>query len=115
MNLGTIGAVACAALTLSGCAMTSDVMDAGNGVYMISAHATPIRGGATGADRVAYQDANAFCAKKDPSLHAIVVDASERDVSQGSVGGSWNNNGGSVGGGIFAFGNANLRFKCGPS
>ncbi len=46
-------------LVLSGCAMTSDVMDTGNGTYMISAHAAPIRGGAAGANQVAYKDATA--------------------------------------------------------
>jgi uncharacterized membrane protein YgcG len=100
---------AATSVALCGCAMSSDVMDAGNGTYMISAHAAPIRGGATEADSVAYQDANRFCARKTPGTHAIVVDSRERDVYQGSFGGS----GGSFGGGVFASGNANLRFRCG--
>ena len=113
MTYAKYGAIASFSLLLSSCAMTSDVMDTGNGTYMISAHAAPIRGGATGANDVAYKDAQAFCAKKGEGLHAIVVDASERDVYQGSAGGSWNGNSGSFGGGVFAAGNANLRFRCG--
>lgn len=42
----------------AGCAMATDIMDTGNGTYMISARAAPIRGGAAGAQNVAYQDAN---------------------------------------------------------
>lgn len=90
-------------------------MDAGNGSYLISAHASPIRGGATGADAVAYQTAQDFCAQKG-GMHAIVSDASERDVYQGASGGSfafnqWNGSGGFASG-VFASGNANMRFKC---
>lgn len=101
-----IAFVTCA---LSGCAMTSDVMDMGNGVYMISAHAAPIRGGETGAQDVAYSDANKYCQDHAPGQHAIVVDSQGRDVYQGSIG--WNQYGG--GGGIFAAGNVTMRFRCG--
>jgi len=90
--------------------MTTDVMDTGNGTYMISAHAAPVRGGAAGANQVAYKDANAFCAKKGE--HAVVITAESRDVYQGSVGGSVGPSGGSFGGGIFAAGNADLHFRC---
>jgi hypothetical protein len=93
-------------LLLSGCAMTSGVMDTGNGTYMISAHAAPIRGGAAGANQVAYQDANAFCAKQ--SAHAVVLTADARDVYQGSFGAS----NGFAAGGVFAAGNTDLHFKC---
>jgi hypothetical protein len=93
--------------------MSSDVMDAGNGTYMISSHASAIRGGATGANSIAYQDAQKFCAQQGPGLHAIVIDAAERDVYQSSYGGSFNQSGGSFGGGKFASGNVNLRFRCG--
>jgi hypothetical protein len=99
------------AVALSGCAMTSEVMDTGNGTYMISAHAAPIRGGAAGANSVAYDDAQAFCQKK--GMHAVVIDANSRDVYQGSVGGSYNAQGGSFGGGVFASGNTDLHFRCG--
>ncbi len=93
--------------------MTSDVMDGGDGTYMISAHASAVRGGATGANSIAYQDANKFCAQKGPGLHAIVVDAAERDQRVTGVSGSWNNNGGGFVG-VTAFGgNVNLRFRCG--
>lgn len=88
--------------------MTSDVMDTGNGTYMISAHASPIRGGAAGANQVAFKDANAYCAQRGG--HAIVLTADARDVYQGSFGGS----GGSYGGGVFAAGNTDLHSRCAP-
>jgi hypothetical protein len=87
--------------------MASDVMDTGNGTYMISAHAAPIRGGAAGANQVAYKDANAYCARRGGG-HAVVLTADARDVYQGSFAGS----GGSFGGGVFAAGNTDLHFRC---
>lgn len=98
-------------LALGGCATATDVMDTGNGTYMISAHAAPIRGGAAGANQVAYKDATAFCTQRGG--HAIVLDANSRDVTQASMGGSWNRAGGSFGGGVFQAGNTDLRFRCG--
>lgn len=95
-----------AMLALSGCAMTSDVMDTGNGTYMISAHAAPVRGGAAGANQVAYKDASAFCTRQ--GAHAVVLTAAARDVYQGSFGAS----GGFAGGGVFAAGNTDLHFRC---
>lgn len=88
---------------LSGCAMASSVMDAGNGAYLISAAASPIRGGAAGAREVAYDGAQKYCATKPGGVHAIVLDTNDHDVYQGSI----------VNGGVYAAGNANLRFRCG--
>ena len=99
-----------AMVLLSGCAMTSGVMEAEGGTYLISAHAAPVRGGTAGANAVAYSDAQKFCA--DQGKHAVVVTAAERDVYQSSFGGGWNINGGSFGGGSFAAGRADLRFRC---
>jgi hypothetical protein len=93
--------------------MTSDVMDTGDGTYLISAHAAPIRGGAAGANEVAYKDAQKFCAQKGAGLHAVVINTNARDVYQSSVGGAWGTNGGGFGGGTFAAGNTDLRFRCG--
>lgn len=98
--------------SLAGCAMASEVMDTGNGTYMISAHASPARGGAAGANQVAYNDANKFCAQKLAGGHAVVLTADDRDVYQGSMGGSVTPSGGFFGGGVFAAGNTNLRFRC---
>jgi hypothetical protein len=106
----TLFAAAAALAMLSGCAMSSGVMEAENGTYLISARAAPLRGGTAGANAVAYNDAQQFCEAK--SKHAVVVTAQERDVYQSSMGASWSNSGGSAGGGTFAAGNANLRFKC---
>jgi hypothetical protein len=103
------GALA-AMVLLSGCAMTSGVMEAEGGTYLISARAAPIRGGATGANAVAYNDAQTFCAGN--GKHAVVMAAQERDAYQSSMGASWGTTGGFAGGGTFAAGNANLRFRC---
>lgn len=102
----------CAAL--AGCAITSPVMDAGSGVYLISSHASAIRGGATGASSIAYEDAQKYCAAKGGGLHAVVLTENERDVYQSSFGGSFNANGGNFGGASLAAGNVNLRFNCAP-
>lgn len=99
-------------VVLSGCvtAMTSSVMEMENGTYMISARAAPIAGGAAGANTAAYEEAQKFCATKGG--RAVVVDANERDVYQGSFGASRSPSGGFSSGGFAAAGNANLRFKC---
>jgi hypothetical protein len=95
---------------LAGYAMTSGVMEAEGGTYLISARAAPIRGGAAGANAVAHKEAQKFCATK--GKRAVIVTAQERDVYQSSAGASWSASGGFAGGGIFAAGNANLRFRC---
>lgn len=95
---------------LSGCAVTSGVMEAENGTYLISARAAPIRGGTAGANAVAYNDAQKFCSGN--GKRAVVMAAQERDVYQSSMGASWGTTGGFAGGGTFAAGNANLRFRC---
>lgn len=88
--------------------MSSEVMDLGNGNYMVTAAAAPARGGAAGAADVAYKEAKKFCATKFPGTHAVVNEAADRDVYQGAVSGS----GGSFSGGAFAAGNAKLSFHC---
>jgi hypothetical protein len=105
-----VSTLALAAAVMSGCAETSGVMEADDGTYLISARAAPARGGATGANAVAYQDAQRFCATN--GMRAVVVTAQERDVYQSSVGGGWNQSGGGVSGGTLAAGSVNLRFRC---
>jgi hypothetical protein len=68
------------AVALAGCATATPVMDAGDGTYLISARAAPVRGGATGAQTVAYTDAQKFCAQKGDGLHPIVCHAPPRAV-----------------------------------
>ena len=104
------GFILLGALLLTSCATTSGVMEAEGGTYIISARAAPARGGTAGANALAYEEAQKFCAGKGG--RAIVVDAKERDVYQSSAAASWSASGGSAGGGTFAAGNANLRFKC---
>jgi hypothetical protein len=110
MNLKNAGILLAATLSLAACAMTSDIEEGENGVYTVSAHAAPIRGGTTGAHTVAYEAAQKFCAAKGG--RAIVVGGSERDVYQGSYGGSFGPNGGGFGGGVFAAGNVTMQFRC---
>lgn len=102
--------VAVIVVLLSGCATTSGVMEAEDGTYLISARAAPARGGTAGANAVAYDEAQKFCA--GGGKRAVVVTAQERDVYQSSAGASWNTSGGFAGGGTFAAGSANLRFRC---
>ena len=90
------------AALLAACTTSSGVMNAGNGTYMISTHAAPIRGGASKSTRLAYEEAQEFCAKKQ--LHAEILTNNERDTYQGSFG--------PYGGGVFAAGNTNMRFRC---
>ena len=93
-------------LLLSGCAATSSVMESEGGIYLISARAAPARGGTAGANSLAYEEAQKYCATK--SSHAIVVDSTERDTYQGTL--VANRQGGF--GGFSASGNANIRFRC---
>ena len=59
--LGAMGAF------LAGCASTSGVMDAGGGHFLITAQASPLRGGSEG---VALDTANAHCRSLGRS-HAV--------------------------------------------
>lgn len=95
---------------LVACASTSGVMEAEDGTFLISATAAPARGGTAGANAVAYEEAQKFCAAK--SRRAVVVTAAERDVQQSAASGTFTSQGGSFGGGSFAAGRANLRFRC---
>ena len=106
-------AVVLGVVALAGCATASPVMDAGDGTYLISARAAPVRGGATGAQTVAYTDAQKFCAQKGDGSHPIVVNTQERDIYQSSFGGGFNQYGGGVGGSTMAAGAVNFRFRCG--
>jgi len=104
---------ACVAMVLcllTGCAVTSGVMETEGGTYLISARAAPIRGGTVGANSAAYAKAQEFCAAK--GMRAIVITAQERDVYQSAASASWNSAGGSAWGGAFAAGNADLHFRC---
>jgi hypothetical protein len=93
------------------CAQTSDVMNVGGGNYMISAAASPARGGASGALDLAAKDANKFCAQSGRG-EAIIRRARNKDVYQSSVGASWANGTGSLSGGRFAAGRARVTFRC---
>jgi hypothetical protein len=105
-----LAAVACCV----GCATASEVMDTGGGTYMVSAHASPVRGGAAGANEVAYHAAQAFCVQQ--GKHAVVLGAEARDVYQGGYGGGIYGAAqtGSWGGGFAAAGNTDLHFRCSP-
>lgn len=103
---------------LTGCATTSGVMPGPNGTFMISSFAAPIRGGATGAYKVAFEDAQKHCAGM--GKNAVVVDGTDRDVYQSTATSYGNLNANSGGlnashgasSGTFASGTAKLIFKC---
>jgi len=96
-------------LAVAACAMSSAPMDMGGGVYMISAQASPLRGGAAGANDAAYAEANKFCGSRAKGAHAIVVGRDERDIYATSVSGGPT----AFGGSTAAWGNAPIRFRCG--
>jgi hypothetical protein len=94
---------ACAAAGLAGCAMASDVMNTRNRVYLISTRASAIHGGAAGADKLAYDDAQTFCHQK--GMHAVVIDIHNRDAYT------------SLGGRAYSYGSnvcihADVLFRC---
>jgi hypothetical protein len=97
---------------LAGCATSTPVMDAGDGTYLISAAAAPLRGGAVGAQTYAYEHAQKFCAERGDGLRPIVVASQERDVYQSSAAIGFNQYGGGGGGNTMAAGRVNFRFRC---
>lgn len=99
-----------ACLTVAACATASPVMEAADGTYFVSARAAPVRGGATGAQTVAFEEARKFCAQK--GMHPLLVGNQERDIYQSSSGGGFNQYGGGFGGSTMAAGSVNMRFKC---
>lgn len=102
-----------AILPLSACAGSSDVMDMGNGTYMVSSHANHLAGGVSGAFTEANKTANKHCAATLPGTHAIVVDQRENTTYRSSYGGGWNQSGGGFSGGTAETGHADLMFRCG--
>ena len=104
-----------ALLGLAACAQASPIMDTGDGTYMVSARAAPARGGATGAQTVAYQEAQKFCTEQGGG-RPVVIGADDRDVYQSSMGGGFTatrtSASGGFGGTTMAAGEAKIRFRC---
>jgi hypothetical protein len=97
-------------LFLYGCASTSGVMEAENGTYLISAKASPARGGTAGANALAYEEAQKFCATAGG--RAVLVNQQERDVYQGGSAASANQYGAFSSSGVAAGGAATINFRC---
>jgi hypothetical protein len=95
---------------LTGCATSSGVMEMADGSYMISAKAAPIRGGTSGANSMAYEEAQKFCATVKGK--AVLVNQQERDVYQGGSAATVNQSGGFGSSGFAAGGAASIRFRC---
>lgn len=72
-KLATI-TIAVAAI-LAGCAWQSEALKLGDGLYEVSATASPARGGATGARRMALRNAAGHCESLGKSVRIIEVDA----------------------------------------
>lgn len=101
-----------AAIPLAGCAGSSDVMDLGNGRYMISSHANHLAGGVSGANTEAYRSANKYCGTNHPGTHAIVLGHQENTTYTQSYNGNWNNTGGNFNGGGLEQGHVDMAFSC---
>ncbi|QSA98611.1 hypothetical protein [Methylococcus sp. EFPC2] len=95
---------------LSACTATSGVMEAENGVYLISAQGSAYCGGTACANEAAYDEAQSFCKKK--GARAVLLSQEEREVDMASGFASWGTYGGVASGGAYPAGNARLRFKC---
>ena len=95
---------------LAGCTSTSGVMEMADGSYIISAKAAPIRGGTAGANSLAYEEAQKFCATV--AGRAVIVNQQERDVYQGGSAAAVNQSGGFGSSGFSAGGAASLKFRC---
>ena len=102
--------VICGVMVLSACATSSGVMQMADGSYMISAKAAPIRGGTSGANSMAYEEAQKFCATVNGK--AVLISQQERDVYQGGSTATVNQSGGFGSSGFAAGGAASIRFKC---
>jgi len=105
---------------LGGCAMSSGIMHLDGGVRQISASAAPLRGGATGAQKVAYEEAQADCAKE--GLNAVMLAPAEREQHYGQMGTAYgtanvNQYGGHASGGassapVMGAGSATILYRC---
>jgi hypothetical protein len=100
-----IAAVAAVAL-LTGCAVSSNVMETDHGTYLISGTASPARGGTAGAFDIIQADAKKYCATQ--GKRAVAVTAAKQDLPQAAV--FVNQYGG--GGGTAHAGSADLEFRC---
>jgi len=103
--------VVLAETVLAGCALSGGVMDTGNGTYMISAYASPVRGGVTGANKKAYGDANQFCNRKS-GAHAVMLNVDEHDLNRSGFGGTSGPDGGSFYGHSTHAGRSDMQFRC---
>lgn len=95
---------------LTGCATTSGVMEMADGTYVISAKADVFRGGTAGANSVAFEEAQNFCATAKG--RAVIVNQQERDVYQGGGTAAINQYGGFASNSFSAGGSASIRFRC---
>lgn len=55
---------------------SSGVLTLGPEAYTISANAPPVRGGSAEAQRIAFSEANEFCAKTGKEIHVIELKVS---------------------------------------
>ena len=102
--------IVCSSLLVGACASSSGVMEMADGSYIISAKAAPIRGGTAGANSLAFEEAQKFCATANG--RAVIVSKQERDVYQGGSVASVNQTSGFGSSGFSAGGAASIRFRC---
>lgn len=99
-------------LLLVGCASVSDVWPVENGMYVVSAAALPVIGGAPKAGEYALHKAQWFCAKRNSRV--LLVNPDYQDLTQMSLSGSFYRVGKSYTDDMFKHQRDSLVFKCGP-
>ncbi len=62
-------------VVLSGCAWKSQVQTMGPDTYQTSANVAPVRGGITGARKMALSDANKHCAKLGRRIEVLDIES----------------------------------------
>ncbi len=60
-------------ITLSGCAWKSEALKIGKNTYQVSANASPVRGGITGAQEMALETANEKCNSIKKQIEVIDI------------------------------------------
>ena len=79
-------AIVAIALFATGCTTTSDIMDQGNGTYMVTSAACPACGGTSKSASLAMEKANEYCSKTGKT--AVVHNMENRNLNAVGAGGS---------------------------
>lgn len=75
------GIILTVALALSGCAISSGVIETSPGVYSVSESVGVIRGGVAGARKLAFEKARLHCASQGMAVETVQQSSSFQPVS----------------------------------